>query len=354
MIFSGASTLSIVPQAPAYADTAADSTQNAAIEELKREMGELKNAEKADEETQTRSIAWRFGIAFLALLAASALFIALKIGIKKFEEIVSEKDVIRESAQTLRLKTISKIFKWVGSIFIGLIWAYVVLDKFGVNVAPLLAGAGIIGVALGFGGQYLIRDLINGVFILVEGQFGVNNIVKIGDYAGVVEDVNLRTTTLRDMEGRVIVIPNGEIKVVINMARDFSQAVLNIGVAYKENVDKVMDVISQIGKEIRADFLAGLRDDIPYFIYILFVSDADIQDCLREIPCHVDHDLDLAIGDDDDAALHVPKSRCAKIDILNNSRIIPNFHNVIHSKLTFDEDKNTIDEISNKVLPSKT
>ena len=253
MIFSGASTLSIVPQAPAYADTTADSTQNAAIEELKREMGELKNAEKADEETQTRSIAWRFGIAFLALLAASALFIALKIGIKKFEEFVSEKDVIRESAQTLRLKTISKIFKWAGSIFIGLIWAYVVLDTFGVNVAPLLAGAGIIGVALGFGGQYLIRDLINGVFILVEGQFGVNDIVKIGDYAGVVEDVNLRTTTLRDMEGRVIVIPNGEIKAVINMARRFSQAVLNIGVAYKENVDKVMDVISGIGKEIRSD-----------------------------------------------------------------------------------------------------
>lgn len=252
-IFPGAFTLSVATPVSAYADTTADSTQNAAIEALKREMGELKNAEKANEDTQTRSIAWRFAIAFLALLAASALFIALKIGIKKFEEFVSEKDVIRESAQTLRIKTISKIFHWVGSIFIGLIWVYVVLDTFGVNVAPLLAGAGIIGVALGFGGQYLIRDLINGIFILVEGQFGVNDIVKIGDFAGVVEDVNLRTTTLRDMEGRVIVIPNGEINVVINMAKDFAQAVLNIGVAYKENVDKVMDAISQIGREVRSD-----------------------------------------------------------------------------------------------------
>ena len=87
-----------------------------------------------------------------------------------------------------------------------------------------------VGIALGFGGQYLIRDLINGVFILVEGQFGINDIVKIGEFAGVVEDVNLRTTTLRDLEGRQIVIPNGEIKIVTNRTRDFAQSLIEIGI----------------------------------------------------------------------------------------------------------------------------
>lgn len=230
-----------------------DIAQNDAIAQLRKEVSELKEAELHEETEDKKSYAWKLGFSVLASLVALLLIWLLKIGVGRFEDFVSEKGVIRESAQTLRLKTLSKIFNWAGAIFILLLLLYVVLDTFGVNVAPLLAGAGIIGVALGFGGQYLIRDLINGVFILVEGQFGVNDIVRIGEHAGVVEDVNLRTTTLRDMEGRVIVIPNGEIKVVINMTKDFAQAVLNIGIAYKENVDRVMEVIMAIGQQIRTD-----------------------------------------------------------------------------------------------------
>jgi small conductance mechanosensitive channel len=238
-----------VPQAAAA--TAKERDQ--AIEQLRKDMEDLKKEDVSDEEQEKRSLTSKAMAALLVLVVSIVLFWLLRFGIRRFEEFVSEKGVIRESAQTLRLKTLSKIFHWVGSIGIGLLGVYAVLDNFGVNVAPLLAGAGIVGLAFGFGGQYLIRDLINGIFILVEGQFGVNDIVKIGDYAGVVEDVNLRTTTLRDMEGRVIVIPNGEIKVVINMARDFAQAVVSVGVAYKENVDKVMEVIAVIGRQIRTD-----------------------------------------------------------------------------------------------------
>lgn len=238
---------------PVFADTAADQQQNAALDQLRQEVSALKRGEAAVESDPQRSLARGLGVSALALLVALALFWAQKFAIRKFEDFVSEKNAIRESAQTLRLKTLSKIFNWIGSIFILLVWLYISLDAFGVNVAPLLAGAGIVGVALGFGGQYLVRDLINGVFILVEGQFGVNDIVRIGEYAGVVEDINLRTTTLRDMEGRVIVIPNGEIKVVVNMTKDFAQAVMNVGVAYKENVDRVMDVITELGRELRGD-----------------------------------------------------------------------------------------------------
>lgn len=184
------------------------------------------------------------------------LLMLLKIGGKKIEKKLTKEDVIRESDATLQIKTIIKLFNWLGSIVIIILIVYMVLESHGLDVAPLLAGAGIVGLAFGFGGQYLIRDLINGLFILLEGQFRVNDVVKIGDLGGLVEDINLRITTLRDLEGRVIIIPNGEIKTVINFTRDFSQALLNIGVAYKENVDRVMDVIKEIGQEMRQD---------PYF-----------------------------------------------------------------------------------------
>ncbi|MFC1480554.1 mechanosensitive ion channel family protein [Candidatus Omnitrophota bacterium] len=142
-----------------------------------------------------------------------------------------------------------------------------VLENHGFNVAPLLAGAGIIGLAFGFGGQYLIRDLINGLFILIEGQYRINDVVKIGEYGGLVEDINLRITTLRDLGGRVIIIPNGEIKTVVNYTREYAQALFDVGVAYKESVDKVMDVIKEVGNEMRKDPYFGrlILDDLEMF-----------------------------------------------------------------------------------------
>lgn len=103
----------------------------------------------------------------------------------------------------------------------------------------------------------MIRDLINGLFILIEGQYRINDVVKIGEYGGLVESIDLRITTLRDLEGRVIIIPNGEIKTVVNYTKEFAQALLNIGVAYKENVDRVMDVIKDVGNEMRGDEYFG-------------------------------------------------------------------------------------------------
>ncbi len=187
------------------------------------------------------------------LLFCWGLFLCLVYGLKKFEKMISQKEAIRESEMTLRLKTFSQVLKWIGMILIAGLALYMILENFGISIAPLLAGAGIVGLAFGFGGQYLIRDIINGLFILIEGQYRINDVVQIGEHGGLVESVNLRMTQLRDLEGRVIYIPNGEIKTVINFTKGYAHALLNVGVAYKENVDQVMAVIKELGKELRGD-----------------------------------------------------------------------------------------------------
>jgi len=194
--------------------------------------------------------------AAIIVLSCWLLFLLIRHALRKFDARLARNVTIRESETILRLKTFSHLLQWLGSILTVALGVYMLLQNFGIDVAPLLAGAGIIGLAFGFGGQYLIRDVINGVFILLEGQYRVNDVVKIGEYSGLVEAVNLRITQLRDLEGRVIYIPNGEIKAVINFTKDYANAVLEVGVAYKEKVDQVMAVIKDIG--------AGMRTD-PYF-----------------------------------------------------------------------------------------
>jgi len=232
------------------------------IEELTKALQEIKiqkSARKSFFEKSLTSVA----IIFIGLF----LFLLMKIGLKQFENLLTKKDTIRESEMALQMKTLSKLFNWLGTITLFGIILYMVLENHGLNVAPLLAGAGIIGLAFGFGGQYLIRDLINGLFILIEGQYRINDVVKIGEYGGLVEDINLRITTLRDLEGRVIIVPNGEVKTVVNYTREYAQALLDIGVAYKENVDQVMDVIKKLGKEMRNDKYFGrlILGDVEMF-----------------------------------------------------------------------------------------
>jgi moderate conductance mechanosensitive channel len=181
------------------------------------------------------------------------LIVLLKILLRRFEKAISEEGAIRESAATLRLKTLSRVFHWLGTVLIGFGVTYMMLENFGINMAPILAGAGVVGLAFGFGGQSLIRDVISGFFILLEGQYRINDVIRVGELGGLVESITLRVTKLRDLEGRVIYIPNGEIKSVINMTKGFSQALLEIGVAYKEDVDRVMAIIKELGAEMRKD-----------------------------------------------------------------------------------------------------
>jgi len=215
------------------------------------------------------------------------LFIALKFALKRFEQFLSTGELARENESVLRLKTFSHVLKWLGTILIVGLGLYMLLENFGIDVAPLLAGAGIAGLALGFGGQYLIRDLINGVFILFEGQFRVNDVVKIGELGGLVESMNLRVTQLRDLEGRVIFIPNGEIKTVINFTKGYSQALFDIGVAYKEKVDDVMRVMKEVAQGMRKDPCFGklILEDMEMLGVDAFVDSAVIIKCrMKTLP----------------------------------------------------------------------
>lgn len=128
-----------------------------------------------------------------------------------------------------------------------------ILQTLGINIGPLLAGAGIIGLAVGFGAQSLVKDVIGGFFILLENHMNVGDVVQVAGKVGLVESINLRVTRLRDYYGEVHVIPNGEIAVLTNMTKGFSRAALDIGVAYKEDVDRVMLIMKDVADEMMND-----------------------------------------------------------------------------------------------------
>lgn len=167
--------------------------------------------------------------------------------------VVRQNGDLSELEQNQRIDTLQRVAATTIKILSAVVVLMVLLTEFGVDVGPLLATAGVAGVALGFGAQYLIRDLISGFFILVEDQYSVNDVVCLGDTCGAVEEVNLRMTKLRDLDGVVHYVPNSEVTVASNMSQHFSRVNLNVGVAYESDIDEVKDVINRVGKELAAD-----------------------------------------------------------------------------------------------------
>ncbi len=152
-----------------------------------------------------------------------------------------------------RADTLSSVVRWVLLSAILAITSMIVLQDLGFAIGPILAGAGVVGVAVGFGAQTLVKDVITGFFILMEDQIRVGDVVEIADKSGVVERVTLRMVTLRDLSGNVHFVRNSDISVVTNMTKDFSYYVFEVGVAYKENVDSVIEVLQQIDESMRQD-----------------------------------------------------------------------------------------------------
>ena len=134
-------------------------------------------------------------------------------------------------------------------VFVGMI----VLSEIGINIAPLIAGAGMVGIAVGLGAQTLVKNLIEGISNLIEDSFAVGDVVKLTDISGVVEEISMRVVRLRDFSGSVHTIPFSEIKTITNMTRDFSYAVFDIGVAYESDIDRVREVLQTVAGELRAD-----------------------------------------------------------------------------------------------------
>jgi len=152
-----------------------------------------------------------------------------------------------------RTDTLVGVLMGTGKVLIVLVIVFMILSEFDVNITPILAGLGIAGIAVGFGAQYLIRDLIAGIFVILENQYRVGDVAKVADIAGLVEEVNLRKTVLRDLDGIVHHIPNGEIRVASNYSRHFSRVNLNISVAYGTDLDHAISVINRVGKELAKD-----------------------------------------------------------------------------------------------------
>ena len=138
--------------------------------------------------------------------------------------------------------------------FVLVIWAlFTILPELGVNVTPILASVGIAGIALGFGAQSLVKDVISGLFILLENQYSKGDVVTVAGTTGLVEEVGLRRTVLRDLDGVVHHVPNGEIAVASNLTQEWSRVNMNMSVAYGEDLDKVFEVINRVGNEMAAD-----------------------------------------------------------------------------------------------------
>lgn len=166
-----------------------------------------------------------------------------------------------------RTQTLGSIIRYVLIIAIIIVASMTVLKELGVEIAPVLAAAGIVGLAVGFGAQSLVKDVISGFFILLEDQIRVGDVVQIAGKGGLVEKINLKTTILRDLAGNVHYVPNGHIDVVTNMTKDYSRYVFDIGVAYREDVDEVIEVIKKVDEELRND--PDYKNDILEPIEIL-------------------------------------------------------------------------------------
>ncbi len=152
-----------------------------------------------------------------------------------------------------RAKTLLPLLKRTILIVLGAFAVMVILSQIGVDIGPLLAGAGVLGLAIGFGSQALVRDLITGLFILIEDTVAVGDVVTAGGHTGVVEELSLRTIRLRDLSGSVHVVPFGDVTSVINMTRDFAYALMDVGVAYREDTDYVSAVLTEIAADLQAD-----------------------------------------------------------------------------------------------------
>lgn len=195
------------------------------------------------------------GVKIIVVLVAAWLirrFGGVFIGRVVRKIVVSDRFLAKE-AEEKREETLIRIFAGSLGLVVWILAGLVILQEAGFAIGPLLAAAGIAGLAFGFGGQYLIRDLISGLFIIMENQYRVNDVVCSDGTCGLVEDISLRMTTLRDLDGVVHHIPHGEIKKVSNLTKHFARVNLNIGIAYSSDLEHVISVVNKVGNELAAD-----------------------------------------------------------------------------------------------------
>lgn len=172
---------------------------------------------------------------------------ALRVAVERQMKRADEEEIQQ------RVDTLASVFTATGRGIIVLVALLTLLPLAGISIGPLLAGVGIIGLAVGFGAQSLVKDIISGLFILLDNQYSKGDVVTLAGISGLVEDVGIRRTVLRDLDGIVHYIPNGEIAVASNFTQEYSRVNLNVGVSYSEDLDHVIGVINRVGEELAAD-----------------------------------------------------------------------------------------------------
>ena len=194
-------------------------------------------------------------VLMILLVAWLLLFIAQKFLQRIEKQLVSKSVADGEppSESQKRIETIIRLTRQAVKIVLWLTVSLVVLKEFGVEIGPIIASAGIVGLAVGFGAQNLVRDVISGFFIILENQIRVGDVAILNGTGGLVEKINFRTTVLRDLGGVVHVFPNGTISTISNLTNEWSAYVFDIGIAYKEDTDHVISIMQEVGKEMLAD-----------------------------------------------------------------------------------------------------
>jgi small conductance mechanosensitive channel len=200
-------------------------------------------------------------VALILSLAFVAQYLVKRF-LPRFREALAAQQDSKEGIQ--RVRTLSRVLRYVLTVIIAVVASMLVLGEFGVSVAPLLGAAGVAGLAIGFGAQSLVKDYFTGFFLLLENQIRIGDVIDAGGKSGLVEELTLRYLRLRDYSGNVHYIPNGQITVVTNMSVGYAYAVIDLGVAYGEDTDRVIDIMRKTGEDMRRDpeFATKILDDM--------------------------------------------------------------------------------------------
>lgn len=200
-------------------------------------------------------------ILLIAMVAYVAIR-ALRFGLGKLEQVLliwREREDKERIANEKRVKTLTGMLRTICLTLVWVVGIVMSLDQIGLDITPILAGAGIVGLAVGFGAQNLVRDVINGFFMILENQIRVGDVAVVNGTGGLVEAISFRTITLRDLSGTVHIFPNGTVTTLANMTKEWSAYVMDIGVAYKEDTDRVAEIMREVGEDLRQDPQIGKK-----------------------------------------------------------------------------------------------
>jgi small-conductance mechanosensitive channel len=191
-------------------------------------------------------------VLIIVLLAIVAYWL-LRVGTRHLTPKIQELDGEDESGFDKRTDTIMRLIRTSGTAVILLTASLMIMSELGINIAPLLASVGIVGLALGLGAQTLVQDVIGGLFILLEGQYQIDDVIEFNGRIGTVEDMTLRTTQVRDFRGYMHIVPNGEIRLLTNRSRGWSRAIVDVGIPYDEDVELAIRTLEELGASLASD-----------------------------------------------------------------------------------------------------